>query len=84
MEQIYPYTQVSIYTFGSPRTGNQAWSDYVYRSMGPGGYQRVTHYNDAVPHLPPRNKLGIKYNHAGDEVWYKNYGADLTYKICKY
>jgi hypothetical protein len=52
--------------------------------MGPGGYQRVTHYNDAVPHLPPRNKLGIKYNHAGDEVWYKNYGADLTYKICKY
>ena len=30
MEQIEFYNTISMYTFGSPRTGNQAWSDYVF------------------------------------------------------
>jgi len=30
MEQIEFYNPISMYTFGSPRTGNQAWSDYVF------------------------------------------------------
>ena len=39
----------------------------------------MTHYNDVVPHLPA---LSQGFNHAGDEVWYYNAGADLSYKIC--
>ena len=52
--------------------------------MGSDGYQRVTHNNDAVPHLPRPNSMGWMYHHAGDEVWYKNDGADLAYKVCEY
>ena len=37
------------YSFGSPRVGNQAFSDYV-QSLGV--VQRITHYQDTVPHVP--------------------------------
>lgn len=42
------------YTFGAPRTGNQALADYVQKPKeNVGGNYRVTHYNDPVPRLPP-------------------------------
>jgi hypothetical protein len=78
-EQIPTSNPVSMYTFGSPRTGNQAFSDHVFALFGSDGYQRVTHYNDVVPHLPP---IPFGFNHAGDEVWYLNSGTDLTFHIC--
>jgi predicted lipase len=79
MEQIYIDNSISMYTFGSPRTGNQAWSDYVFELFGADGYQRVTHYNDVVPHLP---QIPFGFNHAGNEVWYKNPDTNLSYKVC--
>jgi hypothetical protein len=70
---------MELYTFGSPRTGNQKWTDYVNTQLANGGYQRVTHYNDIVPHLP-MTQMG--FNHAGDEAWYFNSGDDLQFKTC--
>lgn len=68
-------TTMQMYTFGSPRCGNQAFSDFVFKEFATQGYQRITHYNDVVPHLPP-SEMG--FNHAGNEVWQKNAGTDLT------
>jgi pimeloyl-ACP methyl ester carboxylesterase len=41
---------VALYTFGSPRVGNNAFSSYVSKQNG--GNYRITHYNDIVPRLP--------------------------------
>jgi len=78
-ESISTSNAMSMYTFGSPRTGNQAFSDHVFALFGSNGYQRVTHNNDVVPHLPP---TPFGFNHAGDEVWYQNPGTDLSYTLC--
>ncbi|TNV76820.1 hypothetical protein FGO68_gene11600 [Halteria grandinella] len=78
-EQISGDRHMDLYTFGSPRTGNQQWSDYVNTQLANGGYQRITHYNDIVPHLP-MTQMG--FNHAGDEQWYFNEGGDLQFKTC--
>jgi len=59
------FSRVQLYTYGSPRVGDQAWSDYVMTIVP--GYQRVTHYNDIVPHVP---LTAMGFNHAGTEVWY--------------
>ena len=75
-----PASQLVFYSFGSPRTGNEAFTDYVFKLYPNGGYQRVTHYNDVVPHLPPTE---FDFNHVGDEVWYNvDSDTDLTYKVC--
>lgn len=71
--------KMTMYTFGSPRTGNQAFSNYVMSLFPNGGYQRVTHYNDIVPHVPPTE---FGFNHAGNEAWQMNSGDDLTMKFC--
>ena len=73
-------SKITFYSFGSPRTGNQAFTDYLYSLFPNGGCQRVTHYNDVVPHLPP---TAFGFNHIGDEIWYQNPGTDLSYKTCK-
>lgn len=44
---------ITFYTYGCPRVGNQAFSDYVFRLFPDGGHQRITHSSDVVPHLPP-------------------------------
>ncbi|TNV76611.1 hypothetical protein FGO68_gene5194 [Halteria grandinella] len=70
-EQLqFPVEKLTFYTLGSPRTGNQAWTDYVYSLYPAGQNQRITHYND--------------FNHIGDEVWYNVASdTDTTYVICK-
>jgi hypothetical protein len=45
-----------------------------------GGYSRVTHYDDIVPHIP-MSSMG--FNHAGNEDWYYNEGADLSWTECE-
>ena len=42
-------SKITFYSFGSPRTGNQAFTDYIFGLYPNGAYQRVTHYNDVVP-----------------------------------
>ncbi len=72
-------TTMNMYTFGSPRCGNMAFTDYVFSLFSTQGYQRLTHHNDVVPHLPP---LDFSFNHAGNEVWQKNQGDSLTVVQC--
>lgn len=81
LEAKIPAEDITFYTFGSPRTGNQAWADFFYSLYPAGQTQRVVHYNDIVPHLP-QSTFG--FTHIGDEVWFnKNSNTDVTYVICE-
>lgn len=66
-----------FYTFGSPRPGNQQFSDYLMTMYG--DYKRVVHLNDCVPHLP---LTGMGFNHAGTEIWYNDASNNNNYKTC--
>ena len=57
-------TDVALYTFGSPRVGDKALSDYVTAQAG--GDFRVTHTDDPVPRLPP---IDFGYAHTSPEYW---------------
>lgn len=61
-------TKVRLYTFGSPRTGNEAFSNWVVqRIQGMGGSStRMRRQLDIVPAIPPRS---IGYHHVSTEVW---------------
>ena len=70
---IYKSYDVSVYTFGKPRIGNDAFVE----SAKPIEHYRITHHNDIVPHVP-EELLG--YRHTDTEVWYYNDGTEYT--IC--
>ncbi|BCR89853.1 lipase family protein [Aspergillus chevalieri] len=53
---------IDLYTYGSPRVGNEALSEYI---TAQGTLYRVTHTNDVVPKLPPP----IGYAHPSPEYW---------------
>ncbi|KAJ5970983.1 Lipase class 3 [Penicillium vulpinum] len=65
------YDHVRLYTFGEPRTGNQAYGSYMnerFQAASPETtrYFRVTHANDGIPNLPPAEQ---GYVHSGVEYW---------------
>jgi predicted lipase len=70
---------VKFYSFGSPRVGNQVFTDYFMSMFPAETYQRVTHYTDVVVQIPPRS---MGFNHPGSEVWYYNEEYDGLNKIC--
>ncbi|KUI63454.1 Lipase [Cytospora mali] len=53
-----------IYTYGSPRVGNEALARYITHQ--PGSNYRVTHLADAVARLPP---MQIGFRHTSPEYW---------------
>lgn len=55
---------VDTYTFGSPRVGNEAFADFV--TAQPGVNNRMTHFNDPVPQIPP---TWVGYEHTSPEYW---------------
>jgi hypothetical protein len=55
---------VDLYTYGSPRVGNDAFAIWFGRQRG--GEWRVTHEDDPVPRLPP---LFLGYRHTSPEYW---------------
>jgi hypothetical protein len=55
---------VEIYSFGSPRVGNDHWANWMTAQKG--GHWRVTHRQDTVPRLPP---LLLGYRHVSPEYW---------------
>eukprot|EP01133_Synstelium_polycarpum_P006189 gene6189-7169_t len=67
------YSNTSVYTFGSPRTGNaefaKLYNDQVKQSL------RFVYSEDTIPHLPwPHFKLGdlevdVHYQHVNNEVF---------------
>jgi hypothetical protein len=76
-EQIKPSNKFDFYTFGSPRVGNENFTNYLWTQFP--DYYRVTHTNDIVPHLPA---VEMGFNHAGHEVWYYDYDNVSLFKIC--
>jgi hypothetical protein len=75
---LKPTGALKFYSFGSPRIGNDVFTDY-FMNLLPNVYQRVTHYTDVVVQIPPRQ---MGFNHAGNEVWYYN-DKGLNLKICE-
>jgi predicted lipase len=59
-----------IYTYGSPRVGNDAFANYA-SSTSQGSTSRITHLNDPVPHLPPGGSIAwlTDYYHTTPEYW---------------
>ncbi|KAM7187491.1 mono and diacylglycerol lipase [Naviculisporaceae sp. PSN 640] len=53
-----------LYTYGSPRVGNEAFVKYVTEQAG--SEYRVTHTDDPVPKLPP---LVADFRHTSPEYW---------------
>jgi len=79
LKNHYPQDKFSFYSFGSPRTGNDKFADYVMSLFPDTAYARVVHFTDAVPHLPLE---AMEFKHAGMEIWYYNDGFDMAHKIC--
>ena len=65
LKLAHPKTPLLFYAFGSPRPGNQQFSDFVNTLLPQ--YNRVVHINDVVPHLP---LTAMGFNHGGQEIWY--------------
>lgn len=75
---LNPKGTLKFYSFGSPRVGNDVFTDYFTNNL-PNVYQRVTHYTDVVVQIPPRQ---MGFNHAGNEAWYYDSNT-LLHKICE-
>lgn len=78
--------EVDLYTFGSPRVGNDILSDFITNQ--PGAEYRVTHNEDPVPRLPPTT-LFPAYRHISPEYWLTGEPADPDHwpvediKVCE-
>lgn len=70
-----PYKINTLVTFGSPRVGNNHYSEYMY-SFQLVSY-RITHYYDIVPHVPEEK---LNYKHISQEIWYNEINTD--YQLC--
>lgn len=64
---------VDLYTFGSPRVGNDVFADFVTAQAG--AEYRVTHLDDPVPNLPP---MFVGYRHTSPEYWLSDGNATTT------
>ena len=58
-------TASELYTYGQPRIGGSAVSNYI-TNQNKGGNFRITHYDDPVPRLPP---LVLGYVHISPEFY---------------
>ncbi|CAD2213538.1 triacylglycerol lipase [Angomonas deanei] len=71
---------VTLYTFGEPRVGNSAFSNWTASLLGK--QHRITHGRDPVPRLPPQS---WGYLHLPREWWYaeENATSDTPYRVCE-
>ena len=77
---LNPPNKFLVYTFGSPRMGNQAFADYLMTLFPADSYYRVVHSQDIVPHCPLQS---MGFSHAGEEVWYPEPDSDISRRqIC--
>ncbi|RYP75712.1 hypothetical protein DL771_002199 [Monosporascus sp. 5C6A] len=60
---------VTTFTFGQPRTGNQAYADFVDQQAPQGKMFRITHANDGVPQVMSTSD---GYRHHSTEFWQKD------------
>ncbi|KAH0599030.1 hypothetical protein MHUMG1_03144 [Metarhizium humberi] len=66
---------VNLYTYGSPRVGNDWFASWFSNVQG--GQWRVTHEDDPVPRLPP---IFSGYRHITPEYWLSGGNGGNTYK----
>lgn len=59
-------TPVDLYTYGSPKTGNDAWAKFL-SGTDKGASFRVVHEHDIVPTLPPSIPFFLPYEHVQPE-----------------
>jgi len=71
---IFLYTNIHLYTFGSPRIGNKAFMKSFVSFDIP--HNRITYKKDIVPHLP-EEFLG--FIHLPHEMWFT---SSSKYKEC--
>ena len=72
---LYNYKIAYLYTYGSPRVGNDVFVQSFTAYNIP--YYRVTHHYDIVPHVPEEF---LDYLHIPNEIWYSE--DNSNYKIC--
>ena len=65
------YTDIEVYTFGSPRVGNTEFSTWFGKQFST--FYRITHHKDMVPHVP----MHERYTHIGGE-WYHESNVDAS------
>jgi len=63
MELIKYYSNVELYSFGQPKCGDEIYANFFNKKMNVRS-NRITHYNDVVPHLPE-----INYYHSRHEIY---------------
>jgi len=71
---------IMLVTFGQPRTGNQAYANYVDKML-PGIAFRVVANKDLIPHAPPELVGAV---HHGVEIWYPSGGDSPDSVPCGY
>ncbi|KIJ55296.1 hypothetical protein M422DRAFT_41300 [Sphaerobolus stellatus SS14] len=70
----FPSADITMYTYGQPRTGNPAWASWVNQQFGSKIFRGV-HNFDGVPTMLPE---WAGYRHHGVEYWTKSSGASNT------
>ncbi|KZP24470.1 alpha/beta-hydrolase [Athelia psychrophila] len=65
LQANFPSKTVRMYTYGQPRTGNDAYAYWVNDLFGANAF-RSTHTNDGVPTIIPTS---LGYRHHGVEYW---------------
>ncbi|KAF7969395.1 hypothetical protein HWV62_27450 [Athelia sp. TMB] len=65
MKYNFPQNAVRMYTYGQPRTGNDAYAYWINDQFGNQAF-RSTHTNDGVPTIIP---TWVGYRHHGTEYW---------------
>lgn len=64
---------IDLYTYGSPRVGNEAFASFVTAQAG--SEYRVTHTADPIARLPP---LFLGYSHVSPEYWLSTGNSTTT------
>jgi hypothetical protein len=72
-EQVFREAQVTLYTYGSPRIGNTAFSNLLNRKIR--NYYRIELDGDIVTMIPPYFSFIGFYSHAGVQVVVDSEGA---------
>mmetsp|Transcript_23953 Transcript_23953/g.45043 ORF Transcript_23953/g.45043 Transcript_23953/m.45043 type:complete len:295 (+) Transcript_23953:22-906(+) len=71
----------NLITFGQPRGGDSAFASFVMSNLEE---YRLVHFQDPVPHLPPKDLLGSPFfMHPTTEVFYEQRDSTGTYKVCE-
>jgi len=70
---LFSGLRTKLITFGQPRTGDHGFSEAIDRLL-PSVY-RITHADDLVPHVPPKDWVENYYHHQY-EIWYDNDMSD--------